>query len=333
LAALALILAGCGRPLPAQSEFVLGTICTINLFDQGSAPVYRAVFERLREIEDRMSVNREDTEAALVNRQAGIEPVTVHGDLLEVLERALYYAALSGGAFDPTVGPLVKLWGIGTDEPRLPSPEEIDQVRSLVGWEDLRIDRSAGTAFLTRSGMSLDLGGIAKGYAADEAARIIRGAGIERALIDLGGNILILGQKKDGTPWRVGIQNPGGVRGEYAGILELSNHGETISMVTSGVYERYAEIDGRRYHHILSPREGRPAETGLLSVTIIAPLSMDADTLSTAVFVLGYEAGKALVESLEDVEALFILEDFSIRGTAGALGKFELIDGKFSLAP
>lgn len=302
-------LAGCRKGPPSQAEFVLGTVCTVSLYDQGKAGVYRELFSRFREIESRMSVTLPDSELNRINAHAGIEPVTVQADVFAVLALAVRYAELSGGAFDPTVGPLVSLWGIGGDNPRLPSPEEIDALLPLVSWRDLELDREGLRVFLTRPGMTLDLGAIAKGYAADEAARILRENRIKRAIIDLGGNILAYGEKRDRSPWRIGIQNPLDSRGAYIGIMEVRNQ----TVVTSGVYERFFEEAGARYHHILSPADGYPVRNGLLSVSIVTRRSADADALSTAVFVLGYEKGKALVESQEGAGAVFVFEDKSIR--------------------
>jgi thiamine biosynthesis lipoprotein len=295
-------------------EFALGTVCTVRLYDQGKPEVYRELFSRFREIERRMSVILPDSELNRINALAGIEPVQVQSDVFEVLELAARYAALSDGAFDPTVGPLVSLWNISGDEPRLPSPEEIDALLPLVSWRDLELDREGRTVFLKRPGMALDLGAIAKGYAADEAAGILRKNRINRGIIDLGGNILAYGEKQDRSPWRIGIQNPLDSRGAYIGIMEVRDQ----TVVTSGVYERFFEEDGVRYHHILSPADGYPARSGLLSVSLVTRRSVDADALSTAVFVLGYERGKALVESLEGVGAVFIFEDKSIRLCGGA---------------
>jgi len=261
-----------------------------------------------------MSVNIPASDISRVNAAAGIEPVQVHEEVFMVIKRALHYAKLSGGAFDPSVGPLVSLWGIGGDKPHVPSQEEIDEVLPLVNWQDVELDEETRSVFLTRRGMALDLGAIAKGYAADEAAAIIRNAGIGRAIINLGGNIVTCGERKDGSPWRVGVQNPNDARDEYIGILQVTEK----SVVTSGVYERFFEYEGIRYHHIFSPDSGYPAENGLLSVTITAPLSIDADALSTTVFVLGYERGAALIESLAETEAVFIFSDLSVRKTQGA---------------
>jgi thiamine biosynthesis lipoprotein len=271
--------------------------------------VYRDVFSRLREIENLMSVNLPESDVSRVNAAAGLEPVEVHEDVFTVIERSLYYAALSSGAFDPTVGPLVSLWGIGGEYPRIPPQEEIDAARTLVNWRDVILDRERNTVFLKRHGMALDLGAIAKGYAADEAAAIIGKAGVKRAIIDLGGNILVYGEKKDKSLWKIGIQDPSGLRGSYIGFLEVRDK----TVVTSGVYERYFESDGQRYHHILSTETGCPARNGMLSVSIIAGKSIDADALSTMVFALGYEKGKALIESLEDIRGIFVFEDLGIR--------------------
>jgi thiamine biosynthesis lipoprotein len=307
-------LTGCRKEPSSQAEFVLGTVCTVNLYDQGRSGVYREIFDRLREIEDRMSVTLPGTELDRINANAGIGPVAVHADVFEVLEMAVRYAELSGGGFDPTIGPLVSLWNIGGDEPRLPSQEEIDALLPLVNWRDLELDREGLTVFLKKPGMALDLGAIAKGYAADEAAEILRKNRIKRAIIDLGGNILTYGEKRDRSPWRVGVQNPLDSRGVYIGIVEIREQ----TVVTSGVYERFFEAAGVRYHHILSPADGYPVRNSLLSVSIVTGRSVDADALSTAVFVLGYERGKALVESLEGIGVVFVFEDRSIRICGGA---------------
>jgi FAD:protein FMN transferase len=324
----AIALASCsGRAEPSRTEFVLGTVCSITLYEQGKPAVYNDIFSRLRDIEDRMSVNLPDTDVARINAAAGIAPVQVHDDVFEVIRQSLHYAEISGGAFDPTVGPLVSLWGIGGENPRVPKQAEIDSALALVNWRDVELDRERCSVFLRRPGMALDLGAIAKGYAADEAAAIIRKAGLKRAIIDLGGNILAYGEKRDRTPWKVGIQNPLEDRGDYFGIIS----GPERSFVTSGIYEKYFDSDGVRYHHIFSPADGYPARNGLMSVTIIAKYSIDADALSTAVFVLGYEKGRALVESLEGTEAVFVFDDMSVRQTREA--GLTIVDGNYRLLP
>ncbi|GHT59421.1 FAD:protein FMN transferase [Spirochaetia bacterium] len=335
-------LSSCSRPIPAQTEFVLGTICNVNLFEGGPQKRYAEIFARLREIEDVMSANRTGTDLDRINQNAGLAPVKVDPELIAVLERALAFAEASDGAFDPTVGPLVKLWGIGSDNARVPAQDEIDSALALIDWRDLVIDREQGTAFLRRPGMALDLGAIAKGYAADEAVRLAEKNKVKRALIDLGGNIFAHGARRGGNglrasrksatggnaPWRIGIQDPRDNRGAYIGVLQAVNK----SIVTSGIYERFfVDLDGNHYHHLLSTRDGYPVNNGLLSVTIIADHSIDADGLSTSTFALGYEKGRALVESVPGADALFIFEDLSVRLTPGAATAFTLSNSEYHL--
>ena len=319
----------CCRPR-AESyriDFALNTVCTVSLYDQARDDVYRSIFARISEIESRMSVFLPDSDITRINAAAGMEPVQVHDDVFWLIERAIYFAEISEGAFDPSIGPLVSLWGISGDNPRVPSQEEIDAALSLVNWRDIELDRERRSVFLKRPGMALDLGGIAKGYAADEAARIIREARLKRALIDLGGNIVSYGVKQDKSPWKIGLQNPqyGANRGSYIGIISSWDQ----SVVTSGVYERNFINDGQLYHHLFFPFNGYPASGGLLAVTVISCISMDADALSTAAFVLGYEKGRALIDSIAGAEAVFVFEDKSIRITK--VVEFTLTDAEYRL--
>jgi thiamine biosynthesis lipoprotein len=321
------LFSGCSNASAPESEFVLGTLCTVDLYGKGSREQYRAVFARLKELEDILSANKEGTDLDRVNRSSGLEAAPVRDELIELLKEALYYAEMSGGAFDPSVGPLVKLWGIGTDAPHVPSDEEIAWTLALVNYHDIEIDEIKRTVFLKRRGMALDLGAIAKGYAADEAVRLLARRGIKMGLIDLGGNIFAYGERRRGKPWRIGVQDPGKDRGAYIGVLEVVNQ----SVVTSGVYERYFEDGGRRYHHILSTASGRPAETGLLSVTIAAGSSADADALSTAAFALGWEKGRRLIGTVPGAEGIFVFEDLSVRITPGIKDKFTLTNDDYRL--
>jgi thiamine biosynthesis lipoprotein len=179
--------------------------------------------------------------------------------------------------------------------------------------------------------MALDLGAIAKGYAADEAARLLADEGVESGIIDLGGNIFVLGEKKEkpgkGASWRIGVQDPRADRGNYIGILSVKNK----SVVTSGVYERFFEKDGKRYHHIFSTTSGFPAENNLLSVTIAADDSIDADALSTASFVLGWEKGRELIAGVKGAGGIFVFDDLSVRLTENLEGDFSLTAAEYHL--
>lgn len=329
-AALALSgLASCaGKPLE-RSELVLGTVCSIRILSGGSAKALDAAFERLRAIEDEMSANAEGTVVAAVNAAAGTAPVAAPADLRYVTAKALEYAGKSGGAFDPTVGPLVKLWNIGQEGERVPAQSEIAAVLPLVSYQDLVLDDAAGTIYLRRPGMRMDLGAIAKGYAADEAGKILTAKGAKAAVIDLGGNVKVIGTKPGGDAWRIGIQNPFDDRGSRLGIATLKGD---YTVVTSGVYERFFLKDGIRYHHILSPFDGKPISNGLASVTIICRSSIDADALSTSAFSLGLEKGMALIESLDEIEAVFVDEQRKVYMSKGASALFAVDDSSFSVA-
>lgn len=277
-----------------------------------------------------LSLHRGNSEIARLNASAGREPITVSPATLELLQIALKWARESDGAFDPTVAPLVALWGIGGEQPRVPSKEELKKNARLVDYRDLRI--SGDTAFLRRAGQGIDLGGIAKGYAADEVALFLRENGVPSALIDLGGNVLAIGTKKDGTQWNIGIQNPGLPRGNALGFLSVSDR----SVVTSGAYERFFESGGRRYHHILSPTTGLPAASGIESVTVVSQYSADGDALSTAFFVMGIKKATEMLGNLPDIEALFVQKEgerYHIWLTEGLSGDFTLLDKSAAISP
>jgi thiamine biosynthesis lipoprotein len=326
----------CDGPTPApetQTELLLGTSISVSIYDGVPEGAFNEVFLRVQEIEERMSTTEEDydsTELLEVNRNAGAQAVPVSADTLYVVQQAVRYAELTEGAFDPTIEPLVDVWaisGAGEVREQLPPEDWIEETRLLTDYRDLRIDEAGAGLYLERPGMGVDVGGIAKGYAADEAARILRERGVESALFDFGGNIVTMGAKPDGTPWRIGIQNPASQRGAFLGILET----EAKTIVTSGNYERYFMHEGRRYHHIIDPETGYPARNNLRSVTVVATESITADALSTALYVMGLEAGSALLEDLPGVEAAFLTDENELVATPGFAENFELTDQSFSV--
>ena len=222
------------------------------------------------------------------------------------------------GAFDPSLGPVSRLWNLSAGEPRLPPAPEIAQAMTKVGLDRIEIDSATGTVRLSEPGMALDLGGIAKGYALDRARLVIENFGVKAALVNAGGDILAVGEKAPGKPWRVGVQDP---RSGNAMVAVASVKDKII--VTSGDYERFFVKNGKRYHHILDPRTGYPA-TGLRSVTIVATDGLTADALATAVLVLGPDEGLKLVESIQGIEALLIDSAGRVRLSSGAVSIFEL---------
>lgn len=319
--------ASCKAKEQTRTEFVFGTVCSINLYDAGTTEIQDEIFSRLRELESILSANRDDTNIAAINRAAGIAPVKAAPETFQILKKALLYRDKTDGAFDPTIGPLVKLWNIGTDSAAVPSPEAIKTAVSLVNGKKVKIDEVAGTVFLPEKGMRLDLGAIAKGYAADEAARIISNHGITRAMIDLGGNIYAMGEKATKKPWVIGIRDPEEARGQPILSLPVSN----MSIVTSGVYERFFEENGVRYHHILDPKTGYPSNNGLVSVTIVTPVSINADALSTSTFLMGTEGGMRLVSEVPETDAIFINDKKEVRVTPRLRDKIRILDNRYIL--
>lgn len=326
LAAVAIASHAAADPL-VRTELVMDTPCTITLPKGGNQAIMDEVFDRLKQIDAELSEQKPDSEIAKVNAAAGIHPVKVGDDALAMIKRDLRYAAMSDGAFDPSVGPLVKLWGIGTDHARLPSKAEIAAALALVNWKDVVVDKTAKTIFLKRKGMSIDLGSGTKGYATDAVVDILRAKGISQAIIDLGGNIFVMGSKDGGKPWNVGLQTPGSDRGDYLGIAKLSD----MTMVTSGIYERFFIQDGVRYHHIFDTKTGYPVQNGLVSLTIVTKKSFDADGCTTMLFALGREKGMALGEKM-GLDLIVVDDANKVYLSSGVSKYFQLADPLYKLA-
>ena len=246
-------------------------------------------FLRIAQIEELMSDYRSDSELMRLCREGHIAPVRVSDDLFLVLQRALEISQRSNGAFDITVGPFVALWRRARQTKQLPSDEELRQARQLVGWEKVTLDPVNRTVKLAIPGMRLDLGGIAKGYAADCALKVLRKFGISRALIELGGDIVLGDPPPNRKGWRIGILDESGKPEKF---LEIAN----CAVSTSGSTEQFVEIAGRRYAHIVDPRTGLGL-TKLILVTVIAKDGITADGLATALCVLGEKEGRKLAES------------------------------------
>ena len=323
-----LLLGGCRQELLERTDFVLGTVCTVKLISGGNKALLDKAFTELRTIEDELSANKSGTYIDAVNENAGVAPVAVPAHVFPLIERALYFAEKTNGAFDPTVGPLVKLWGIGTDAQRVPAEREIEAACALIDWRDVVLDKTAGTVFLKRRGMRLDLGAIAKGWASDRLNELLSGKGAV-GIIDLGGNIQLVGMKKNGKSWKVGVQNPFAERNNSVLILTLER---PMAVITSGIYERYFTENGRQYHHLLDTKMGYPIDNGLVSVTIIADSGTKADGLSTTIFALGLERGLRFAEQ-EGVDAILVDSGHRIYTTKGASAMItDAVDSEFSLS-
>jgi thiamine biosynthesis lipoprotein len=294
--------AGTGRVPYEERADTMGTVFTITINGQGDYKrAAQAAFEEIRRIDRLMSTYKDDSEISVVNRDAYKAPVSVGPDFWNVVTACRLYFNMSEGSFDPTVYPLMQMWGFTRHQGRLPTSYEMRKAVPLLGFGKVGLDESARTVGLEREGMGLDFGGIAKGYAVDRAIEVLRQFGITSALIDAGGNFYALGTPAGRAYWRAGIRHP--LRLEEV-VARLPVTGKGVS--TSGNYERFFEIGGKKYCHIMDPRTGWPVED-MLSATIIADSATAADALSTAVFVLGKEKGMRLIEQLPNVEGILIV--------------------------
>ncbi|MCY6484738.1 FAD:protein FMN transferase [Clostridium aestuarii] len=311
----------------SKSGFFLGTYVDINLYDNSSEKIFTESFNILEDIESKMSINIDTSEVSNINKNAGTSALKVSPETFFVIRKGLYYSSLSKGHFDISIGSLVKLWGIGSEHAKVPSREEIQKSKNTINYKNILLDEKNQTVKLANKGMIIDLGGIAKGYAADKISAFLKSKQIKSAIINLGGNVYALGSKPNGSTWGIGIQDPFEPRGKHFGIIHVKNK----SIVTSGIYERFLEKDGKKYHHILSPFTGYPVETSLVSVTIIADNSIDADGLSTTIFSLGLNDGKKLVESLNGIDAIFVNNKKEVYVTSGLKNNFLITDNYFIL--
>lgn len=310
----------------SDNRFLMGTVCIITLYGGETQEIFDGAFSLLEEEELLMSLQKGNSELSKINQRAGTESLQVSEDVFEVIKTSLLYSQISAGAFDPTIAPLVELWGIGEDfTGTVPSASSIDSRKELIDYTGVLLEED-NLVLLKRQGMKIDLGGIAKGYVADKVKDYLISQGVQRGIINLGGNIIVIGSKPKMQSWKIGIQNPFDSRGNHIGIASVTDK----TIVTSGIYERFFYFEGKRYHHILDPETGYPVENDLASVTIIAEKSIDADALSTSLFVLGVEEGIKLIESIENSEAVFVLKDKNVIYSSGAGDLFDLQHADFS---
>ena len=304
----------------------MGTIVQLKVYGGNAEKATAKAVESISDIENKMSTNIETSEITKLNEKAGVSGQKLSEDTYFVIKEAVKYSKLTEGDFDTTIEPIVKLWGIGTDKERVPSKSEIREKLKLVNYKDIILDSKNSTVKLRRTSQAIDLGGIAKGYTADEIKKVLINNNIHSALINLGGNVYAVGKKTDGTNWNIGIQNPLNTRGKYLGAISVADK----SVVTSGNYERYFIVDGKRYHHIFNPKDGYPSENGIISTTIVSDKSIDGDVLSTSTYVMGVTKGLKLIESIKGVEAIFITSDKKVYVTSGLKDSFNLTDKEFT---
>lgn len=311
-----------------RTEIFMGTAIKVTLYNNNDEDILDKVFNKIIEIEDLVSINKKGTEIVELNKSAGKNKVKLSSVSYDIIKKGVEYSKLSDGKYDISIGPLVKLWNIGLPEAKVPTESEIKATMPYIDYSKIEMNDLTKEVFLKEKGMMLDLGSIAKGYVADEIVKILKSESVEKAIIDLGGNIYALGSKEKDKKWNIGIQDPFDNRGNVVGSIAVSNK----SVVTTGIYERYIEQDGVKYHHILNPSTGYPYETDIAGVSIVADKSVDADALSTLVFTKGVEEGLRFVEEIDGVDAIFITKDKNIYITKGLEGSFKLINEDYVLS-
>jgi len=306
--------------LVTRAQMHMGTLVRITAVAPTEAQAQAAAtagFREIRRLEELLSTWMPASELSRVNAAAGREPVAVSPDTMEILQRSLDMAGLTGGGFNVVIGPAVQAWSV-TEEQQVPSDAALEALRPLVDPAQLRLDAQAGTVFLAKPGMRVDVGGIGKGFAADRAAAAMQRAGASAGVVALSGDIKTFGRMPDGRPFAFGIQHP---RQEGALLARLDLQDEAIS--TAGDYERFFEREGIRYHHILDPKTLKPAR-GCQSVTIVATEGTMADGLDTGIFVMGPEAGMALIERLPGVEGVIVDSEGRVFVSSGLRGRLTM---------
>lgn len=331
--ALLLMSVGCSKKSEAEvsevkTSYMMGTVITVSVYGPHRVEVAEKVLDRFKQLENLLSLNIPTSEVCQINKNAGVKPVKVSEDTFEVIRLSLEYADLTDGLFDPTIGPLVQLWGIGTSKARVPSKEEIQKALTLINYHNVVLDAKARTVYLKEKGMVMDTGGITKGYSADQAMKIFKAdKTVKSAFVNLGGNVMVYGKKPDKSLWTVGIQDPRAERDELMAAVTV----ESQAVVSSGDYERYFMKDGVRYHHILNPKTGYPAESDLISTTIIGDNSTDGDGLSTSVFLLGVDKGIALAKS-KGFDVMVITKEKKVYMSESLKGKMTITNDNYKFA-
>ena len=303
------ILSGCSQNATpvSKSAIYFDTIITITLYDTKQYDLLDECFLLAEKYENMFSKTIEGSDVYKINHSNG-SPVTVDNETIYLLEKAIFYAKLTNGAIDPTILPLSDLWDFGEND-RVPYKDNIIEALSHVGYENIIIDKENSSVTLTDKNSGIDLGFIAKGYIADKMKEFLLSEGITSAIINLGGNVLTIGTKPDGTNYTLGIQAPFDMSFESS---SLTVKVQDKSLVTSGVYERYFYQEDVLYHHILSTETGYPINNGLWSVTILSDSSMEGDAYSTICMCLGLDDALTLIETTDGIEAMFITEDMEI---------------------
>ncbi len=323
---------GCGNKEYSRVDFLMDTVVEIKVYHGNKIEAREAIdssIEEMKRVEQKMSIFVPGSEVSGINKEALFERrsasglsdgwISISDELFSLLEESVRLSDLTKGCFDVTIYPLWKIWKFERDNVEIPNKREIERALGLVAYKNMILQN--GKIKFGKKGMGVDLGGIAKGYAVDCAIKVLKEKNVKSAMVNAGGDIYVLG-KKQGKPWRIGIRHPR-KEGEILGIVDV----EDRAIVTSGDYERFFFSEGKRYHHILNPRTGYPAEE-CQSVTIVSKETTFADGLATGVFVLGPKEGMDLIESLEEVEGVIVNRKGEVLISSGLVSKIKYANQK-----
>lgn len=303
-----LLSVSCTENTVSDSRIAMGTIVSVTLYESDDSRI-DDIFSYIYSLDSTISRYNEKSYIAMINSNAGISPVTVPDEVYGLVKVSLEMAKETDGLFNPAIGPLSSLWGFGTEDARVPSSDEIESVLPLLDWRKIKLSDDDNSVFLENEGMAIDLGAVGKGWAADMIDSYLDELGVEHALVNLGGNVLLHGGKADGSAWRVGIRDPENLSSSYASVAI-----EDGTVITSGGYQRYIEKDGEVYHHILNPETGYPFQTDILSATVIGDSGTLSDMLSTVIFASGSDKAEEIADK-HDVSIILKLTDGSVINT------------------
>ncbi|MEE9315813.1 MAG: FAD:protein FMN transferase, partial [bacterium] len=323
-------ISGCGKKEYSKVEFLMDTVVEIKVYYKRKAEAEKAInssMEEMKRVEQKMSCFFSGSEVSRINKDAFLEEkkgsllverwIPVSDELFSLLGESVLLSKLTKGCFDITIYPLWKIWKFEGENIEVPSKGKIERVLELVAYKNMILQN--GKISFAKKGMGIDLGGIAKGYAVDAAIKVLKDKNINSAIVNAGGDMYVLGRKQ-GKPWRIGIRHPRR-EGEILGTIEV----EDKAIVTSGDYERFFFSGGKKYHHIINPKTGYPADE-CQSVTIVAKEATFADGLATGIFVLGPKEGMALIENLEGVEGVIVNKEGDVSVSSGLISKIEYVN-------
>ncbi|MBU9832336.1 FAD:protein FMN transferase [Rahnella sp. FC061912-K] len=307
----------------AYSAVLMGSPILLKLFDHNEGLASR-VFRLIKQQENIFTVNRQDSDVMAINHAAGSHAVVVSAPVFDLIRCAKAVSQLPESSFNFTIGPLVKRWKIGFSGHSVPDASDLQALLALTDPDDVILDEPSRSVFLQKAGMEIDLGAIAKGYIADVVRDYLHQEKVTDALINLGGNVQTLGAGAEGA-WAIGLKKPFSTPDALVGVINVKGK----SVVTSGIYERYFESEGQRYHHILDPKTGYPLDNELLSVTVISDDSIDGDIYTTLLYGMGVEKSLACLKNIPQIEAIFVTKDQQVIFSSQRQFTFTLLDNSF----